>query len=162
MSSLDGGRLRSIADQLPGLREGYGPAGATHGIQRMVSVPIGPPTLVDGATYQHTIFIAPCDGCYIKEIWLTAAVAIAGGTNTLAVDNYDASANSARNVLSTTNMDPTTVTAKEGLKLTLTSTESDLYMDEGDVLNCTLTCGTMTTDGQGYMLQAIIVVPEVV
>jgi len=159
--STDSGRLRSVAEVIPGLREGSGTAGAELGIQRIVSVPLGAPLLVDGTTYKGAAFVAPCGGCYIKELWLSAAVAIAGGTNTLAIDNYDASANSARNVLSTTNVDPTGVTAKEGTKLTLSTTKSNLYMDEGDVLNYTLTCGTMTTDGEGYVLTAIIVVPEI-
>ena len=34
-------------------------------------------------------------------------------------------------------------------------------MDEGDVLNYTLVCGTMTTDGKGYAVTAVIVVPDV-
>lgn len=158
---MKGDRLLSLADMIPGLAEKSGPAGAQVGIQRMVSVPIGAPLLVDAATYKHGLFVAPCDGCYIKEVWVSAAVAIAGGTNTLAFDNYDASGDAARNVLSATNWDPTGVTAKEGSKMTLSTTKSNLYMDEGDVLNCTLVCGTMTTDGEGYVVTAIIVVPEV-
>ena len=159
--TMKGDRLKSIADVIPGLEEGSGAAGAALGIQRMVSVPIGPPLLVDSATYKHALFVAPCNGCFIKEILVSAAVAIAGGTNTLAFDNYDASGDSARNALSATNWDPTGVTAKEGSKMTLSSTKSNLYMDEGDVLNCTLVCGTMTTDGEGYVVTAIIVVPEI-
>ena len=154
------GRLGDLADLLPQVGEGDVPA-PTHGIQRMLTVPLGAPLLVNATTYKNAIFVAPCDGCYIKELWITAAVAIAGGTNTLAVDNYDASANSARNVLSTTNIDPTTVTAKEGLQLTLSSTDTNLYMDEGDVINATLVCGTMTTPGEGYVVTAIVIVPEI-
>ncbi|RKY68950.1 MAG: hypothetical protein DRQ02_02635 [Candidatus Latescibacterota bacterium] len=158
-------RVNSIADIVPDLLEGGGPDGAaTLAVQRHVSVPLGAPLLVDGTTYVGPVFIAPCDGCLIKELWVTASVLMAGGTNTLAFDNYDASANSARNALSTTNVDPTAVPAmaKEGMKLTLSATETNLYMDEGDVLNFTLVCGTMTTDGEGYMVQAIILVPEIV
>ena len=153
-------RIKSIASVLPGLQEGH--TLSPVGIQRMVSVPIGPPKLVDSATYKHALFIAPCNGCQIKEIWVSAAVAIAGGTNTLAFENYDASANSGSNVLSATNWDPTGVTAKEGSKMTLSSTESYLYMDEGDVLWGTLVCGSMTTDGEGYVVMSIVVVPEIV
>jgi len=158
---MKGDRLNSIADVIPGLEEGGGKTGATLGIQRMVSAPIGAPLLVDGTTYKHALFVAPCNGCYIKEIWVSAGVAIVGGTNTLAFDNYDASADSARNALAATNWDPTGVTAKEGSVMTLSTTKSNLYMDEGDVLNCTLVCGTMTTDGEGYVVTAIIVVPEI-
>lgn len=159
--AVKSGRLPGLADVIPGLEEGSGPGGALLGIQRMVSVPIGAPLLIDGATYKHALFVAPCDGCYIKEIWVSAAVAIAGGTNTLAFDNYDASGDAARNALSTTNWDPTGVTTKEGSVMTLSATASNLYMDEGDVLNCTLVCGTMTTDGEGMVVTAIVVVPEV-
>jgi len=150
-----------LADVVPGLAEESGGTGALVGIQRMVGVPIGAPLLVDSTTYKHALFVAPCDGCYIHEIWVSGAVAIAGGTNTLAFDNYDASGDAARNVLATTNWDPTGVTTKEGSVMTLSATESDLYMDEGDVLNCTLVCGTMTTDGEGYVVTAIVVVPEI-
>ena len=154
-------RIGSIADVIPQLGESSGGTGPSHGIQRMITVPLGPPLLVDTITYKQAVFVAPCDGCQIKEIWATAAVAMAGGTNTLAIDNYDKSATAARNVLSTTNIDPTTITAKTGLKLTLSATASNLYMDEGDVLNFTLVCGTMTTDGEGLSLTAIIIVPEI-
>ena len=159
---MRGDRLLGLADVVPGLEEGSGPTGALVGIQRMVCVALGAPLLVDSATYKHALFVAPCDGCYIKEIWVSAGVAIAGGTSTLAFDNYDASADSARNVLSATNWDPTGVTTLEGSKMTLSATEANLYMDEGDVLNAVLVCGTMTTDGEGHVVTAIIVVPEIV
>jgi len=94
------------------------------------------------------------------EVWLSGAVSIGSGTNTLAVDNYDASANTARNVQSAATIDPDTITAKEGLKLTLSATLASLRMDEGDVLNATLVCGTQTTAGQGYVLTALILMPQ--
>jgi len=149
----------AVGANFPVAREGYGTA-ATQGVPVMIHVPLGAPLLVDGVTYKGTIFVSPCDGAYIKEAWLTAAVAISGGTSTFALDNYDASANAARNVLSATNIDPTTVTAKEGLQLTFSSTETRKYMDEGDVLNFTLVCGTMTTDGEGYGITVVIYVPD--
>ena len=158
MSSVSGQELRDLGNILPGLREG-----ATNpvGVQRWLTVPLGIPTLADGATYNNTIFIAPCNGCVIKELWLTGVVKVASGTNTFAVDNYDISAAAARNVQSATNIDPDTVTAKTGLKLTLSTTLSALRMDEGDVLNTTLVLGTQSTAGQGYSLTACIVVPEI-
>lgn len=159
--TMKGDRLVGLADVIPGLEEGSGVGGALVGIQRMVGVPIGAPLLIDGATYKHALFVAPCDGCYIREVWVSAAVAIAGGTNTLAFDNYDASGDTARNVLSATNWDPTGVTTLEGSKMALSATAANLYMDEGDVLNATLVCGTMSTDGEGMVVTAIIVVPEI-
>ncbi len=158
MTGIRSGK-QSIGDFFPSLQEGHNPQ--TGGIQRFIVQPMGPPLLVNGATYRGVVFVAPCDGCQIKELWVGAAVAIAGGTDTLAVDNYDKSATAARNALSTTNIDPTTVTALQGLQLTLSTTESNLLMDEGDVLNFTLVCGTMTTAGQGFAIMADVWVPDV-
>jgi len=163
MSGVKSDRLLSLGDFLPNLKAKSGSTGfPAIGLQHIVTVPMGPPLLVDGATYKGIVFIAPTDGCYIKELHVGAAVKMAGGTNTLAFDNYDASANAARNALSTTNIDPAAVpaVALEGDKLTLTATNINRYMDQGDVLNFTLVCGTMTTDGQGFAVTAVIVVPE--
>lgn len=164
MPGINSDRLLSLGDAMPNLREGSGQTGiASMGVQQNVTVPLGPPLLVDGATYNGIVFVAPCDGCFIKKLMVSAAVKMAGGTNTLAFDNYDASANAARNVLSTANINPVNVpaAAKEGDELTLTTTVADLYMDKGDVLNFALVCGTMTTDGQGYAVTATIIVPDV-
>ena len=154
-------RLIAFGQIQPGITEGQGSRGPTHGIQRHIAVPIGAPLLVDSATYKHAVFVAPCDGWYIKEMYLAGAVSIGSGTNTLAVDNYDKSGTAARNVLSTTNIDPDTITALQGLKLTLSTTLTNRYMDEGDVLNATLVCGTQTTAGEGYLLTAVLVGPEI-
>ena len=154
-------RLIAFGQIQPGITEGQGSRGPTHGIQRDVVAALGTPLLVDGVTYKQALFVAPCDGWYIKEIWLSGAVSIAGGTNTLALDNYDKSGTAARNVLSTTNIDPVSITALQGLKLTLSTTLTNRYMDEGDVLNATLVCGTMTTDGEGYTITAVLVGPEI-
>lgn len=148
-----------IGDMFPTLQEGRSLVG---GIQRIVGVPMGAPLLVDGVTYKGVVFVAPCNGCLIKEVWIATPVAMAGGTNTLAVDNYDKSATTARNVLSTTSIAPETITALQGLQLTLVTVEATLSMDEGDVLNFVLVCGTMTTDGQGYFIQAVVWVPDVI
>lgn len=150
-----------VGKHFPAAREkGPGTGKPSEAVPHVFTVPVGPALLVDGVTYKQVAFVAPCDGCYLKELWLTAAVAMAGGTNTFAVDNYDKSATTARNALSTTNIDPTTVTAKQGLQLTLTTTLANLVMDEGDVLNFTLVCGTMTTDGEGYALTTVVHVPD--
>lgn len=149
----------TIGDYNPVLKEGSFVGG---GIQQVVTVPLGPNLLVDAKTYKGVVFVAPCDGCIIKELHVTASVAMAGGTDTLAVDNYDKSGTTARNVLSTTNIDPTSITALQGTQLTLSSTAANLLMDAGDVLNYTLVCGTMTTDGEGYALTAVVVVPDLV
>jgi hypothetical protein len=156
-------RTRSLGDFTPQLREKSGSTGiASAGVQQVVSVPVGPNLHVDSVTYKGVVFVAPVDGCLIKAMWLSAAVKAAGGTNTLALDNYDASANAARNALSTATIDPTAVptVVKEGDKLTLSATETNLYMDAGDVLNYTLVAGVQTTQGEGYAVTAIIIVPE--
>jgi hypothetical protein len=149
----------TVGDFNPVLKEG---SPARGGVQQLITVPMGPPLLVDGATYKGVIFVAPCDGCHIKELHVSSSVSIASGTNTLAVDNYDKSAGAARNVQSAANFDPdaTLVTALNGLQLTNTLTAADLDMDQGDVLNYTLVCGTQSTAGQGYAITAVIIVPS--
>lgn len=154
------GPVRSLAETIPGLLEGSGSVGSKVTIQKNIVVPLGPPLLVDGATYKGVAFIAPCNGCMIKEIWIAAAVAPAGGTNTLNFDNYDASANAAR--AATTEHAVVGLTAKEGTKLTVSTTQSNLLMDEGDVLNFTLVCGTQTVNGEGLTANVIVAVPEIV
>jgi hypothetical protein len=156
-----GKAVRPLGHLIPGLGDDENLAGPSQfGNFAVVSALISPPLSVDGATYKVPIFIAPSDGCEIVDGWWTAAVAGAGGTNTLAIDNYDASANSARNVLSTTNIDPTSgITAKEGVQFTLSTTEANLKMDEGDVLNAVLVIGTQSVQGEGYAVTFVIFVP---
>ena len=156
----------SLGDMLPNVREGDSGVGTQlAGVQQTVSWALGPPLLVDGATYQVVGFVAPVPGCWIKELWVSAMVLIAAGTNTLAFDNYDASANAVGNILSTTNVDPSAggfpAVVNEGTQLTLTTTLEDRTMDEGDVLSSTLVAGTQSTAGQGYAVTATIVVPDV-
>ncbi len=154
------GRIRSVADFFANLREGSGRGQL--GIYRLVSGALGAPLLVDSVTYKIALFIAPCDGCEIVQGKVTGAVAVAGGTSTLAFEKYDLSGSAGANVLSATNIDPTGVTSLEGLALTLSATKANLYMDEGDVLWSTLVCGTMSTDGEGYMAEFVILVPEII
>lgn len=163
MPSTSGNSIVSIGRDFPNIGEKSGPTGRPgRGWPVHFNVPVGPPLLVDSATYKHALFIAPCDGCRIKELWLTGAVKIASGTNTIAFEKYDASANAGVNALSTTNIDPDTITATEGLQLTLTTTAADLLMDEGDVLWCTLVAGTQGTAGQGYLVSGLVIVPDVI
>lgn len=157
-----GDQVDSLATVMPGLFEDSGVGGARLGIQRQFSVSLGPPLLVNSTVYKQALFVAPCNGCRIQELWVTAAVSIGTGTHTLAFERYDASANSGANVLSTTNVDPAgIVTAKEGAQLTLSATPANLRMDEGDVLWSTLTIGTQSPAGEGYIVTVIVLVPEI-
>jgi len=162
MANLSSDLVTSLGDVLPGIREGSGYQGPT-GVQQVVSWPIQPPLTVDGVTYKVAAFVAPVNGCWIKEMWLSGMLLAAGGTSTIAFDNYDSSATAAGNILSTTTIDPTAVpaTVNKGTKLTLTTTLADRTMDEGDVLSSTYVCGTQTTNGEGYVATAIIVVPDI-
>lgn len=163
MPSTTGASIQSVGRNFPNTGEKSGSVGRPpFGWPVHFNVPVGPPLLVDGATYKHALFVAPCDGCRIKEMWLTGAVKIAQGTNTIAFEKYDASADAGVNALSTTNIDPDTITATEGLQLTLTTTLADLLMDEGDVLWCTLVAGTQSTAGQGYLVSGLVIVPDVI
>ncbi len=156
--------INSLGALFPATVEGNGPTGNPPlGFQTIVSVPMGPPLLVNTTTYQQAAFVAPCNGCYIKEAWLTAIVAIGTGTHTFAMENYDKSGTTGVNALSTTNIDPAaSVTAKQGTQLTLTTTAANRLMDEGDVLWATLVTGTQGTAGQGYVLTAVFIIPSLI
>lgn len=163
MPSTYGSSIESVGRNFPGIREKSGATGAPpFGFPFYFAGRVGNSLLVDGVTYKDALFVAPCDGCRIKELWATAAVAIVGGTNTLAIQKYDKSATTGVNALSTTTIDPTTVVITQGLQLTLTTTTADLLMDEGDVLWATLVCGTMTTDGQGFVVGGVVIVPDLI
>jgi hypothetical protein len=163
MPSTFGASIQSIGHTFPGIREKTGATGAPAlGFPVTFTARVGNSLLVDGVTYKDVLFIAPCDGCRIKELWATAAIAIAGGTSTLAIQKYDKSATTGVNALSTTNIDPTTVTVTAGFQLTLTTTVANLLMDEGDVLWATLVCGTMTTDGQSFTVGGTVIVPDLI
>lgn len=164
MSAISGDPVLNFGELFPGITESSGGLnGRVYGVQQVVSWMLGRALQVDGTTYLNAAFVAPVNGCFIKELWVSAMVLIAGGTNTLAFDNYDASANAAGNILSTTNVDPVSNPAvvNEGTQLTLTTTLEDRVMDEGDVLSSTLVAGTQTTQGEGYVATAIIIVPVV-
>ena len=164
MSAITGDPVLNFGELFPGITESSGGLnGRVYGVQQSVSWALTPPLTVDGTTYQVVAFVAPVNGCFIKNIWISGKVKAAGGTSTIAFDNFDASANAAGNVLSTTNVNALTVitTINEGVELTLNTTPENLVMDEGDVLSSTYVTGTETTNGQGYAATAIIIVPVV-
>ncbi len=131
------------------------------GVQKVISVPLVTKTAAS-TTYKVGGFVAPSDGWYIKEIHVGAMVTPNYASTTLAVDNYDASGNAARNVLAATNENLETLTALEGTKLTLSTTEANRYMDEGDVLNFTVAVGASeTTPGEGIVATVVLLGPEI-
>ena len=130
------------------------------GREVVVSWSLGASLLVDGATYKEAGFIAPVNGVFIKEIWAASVVAITGSTSTLNFDNYDKSAAAAGALLATADYDPELLIALKGNQMVLTTTLADRWMDEGDVLNSVLVCGTMTADGEGHVATAVLVLPQ--
>lgn len=110
----------------------------------------GGSTHADGATYIVSIPMRRAGT--IKAIAISAATRMVGGTNTLAIAKKQGG--TSVTVLSTATVDPTAVptAADTAEALTLTATGADLIFAAGDVIKCTLTCGTMTTDGVGYSL----------
>ncbi len=154
--------IQPLTSVLPGLEERPGGAPLI-GVQKIISVPLVTKTAAS-TTYKLGVFTAPSDGWWIKEAWVSAVVAPDYATTTLALDNYDASGNAARNPLSTTNqdIDGAALTAKEGKQLTLSATEANRSMDEGDVLNATVACGaTEAAAGEGLQLTVVMVGPEI-
>ncbi len=154
--------IQPVTAVLPGLREQPGGIPSV-GVQKLVSVPLVAKT-TPSTTYKIGVFTAPCDGWYIKEVWFSDVVAPDYATTTLALDNYDKSATTARNVLAATNqdIDGAATTAKQGLKLTLSNTQANLMMDEGDMLNATVVVGaTEMLAGEGLQLTVVLVGPEI-
>lgn len=154
--------IQPLTAVLPGFREK--PSGVPSlAVQKIVSVPLVTKTAAS-TTYKVGVFVAPCDGWYIKEAWFADVVAPDYATTTLALDNYDKSGTAARNALSATNqdIDGTATTLKQGLQLTLTSTEANRMMDEGDVLSATVACGaTEAAAGEGLVLTVTLLGPEI-
>lgn len=149
-------------EHAPNATEKSGPVGKpVEGFQRRFTVPLGPPLLVDGATYKQVVYIAPCDGCYLKEAWGAAAVAPAGGTNTIALTAVDAGGGADRVMLSAATLDPLSFFDATGGAdaLTLSTTYGYRVLDEGDILIAILVCGTQTVNGEGLALGFTVIEP---
>jgi len=151
-------------EHCPDATEKGGPTGfPPEGFLQRFMVPLGPPLLVDGATYKQCVYVAPCDGCYLKEIWTGSLIAPMGGTNTIAISAIDKGGGSARNQLSAATLDPTlffkAAAGAAGSVLTLSTTYTDRILDEGDLMICTLVVGTESINGEGLLLGVTMIEP---
>ena len=154
--------IQPLTSVLPGLNERPGGV-PIMGMQRTQTTVLANKTAAS-TTYKVPIFVAPCDGWWIKEIKLVEIVKADYATSTLAIENYDKSASAGVNVLSTTNQDleAAGITAKQGFDLTLTTTDSDRFMDEGDMLWATLALGAAeVAAGEGIAVSVVMVGPVI-
>lgn len=123
-------------------------ANANESLKRIIVDKSFDGTLADGTTYKRLIPIFRA--CTLTKAWAACVVKMAGGTNTLKVEKVNAGTTTT--LISTASVDPTAVPAavKVAEALTLTATTADRALVAGDNILITLTCGTMTTDGQDY------------
>ena len=158
------GPIQPLSAVIPGLEERPGQQPLV-GQQRVVTVPLKLSTDAKTAaskTYKEALFIAPSDGWYVVDVFLTAVVVPDYASVTLAFENYDKSATTGNNLLSTTNYNVESLTAKQGTQMTLSATQANREMDEGDVIWTTLTVGaTEVTAGEGISVTLVLQGPEI-
>lgn len=158
------GPIQPLYAQLPGFEERPG-ALPKFGVQQVVPVQLVNKTAV-GTTYKVGAWIAPSDGWYVEDAYFAAVVVPVYATSTLAIDNYDKSATTARNLLSTTNQNILAAggpVLKQGLQLTLSTTLANRLLDKGDVINATVVAGSTSgsdTDGEGLVLVLVLRGPD--
>ena len=118
--------------------------------RKTITVPLGPPLLVENITYKHMVY-APNRSCKIWRAKYANVVAVESN-GTIAVNNQD-NVSTARNVLAAATYSVSGITALTAVDLTLSSTAANLLMDEDDVLTVTLVAGSpLTTAGEGLSL----------
>lgn len=160
MSGTSPGPIPPLSDVIPGIREQ--PSGQPKiGLQTIINIPLVETTAAS-TTYYGLAFVAPSDGWYIADAWVSAQVAPNYDSAVIALSNYDASGNAAKNPLSGTNENLESITAKEGMQLTLSTTLVNRELDEGDTIIATVTIGAnQVTAGRGIGLTLVLVGPEV-
>lgn len=145
---------------LPGFGEKPG-ATPPYGVQQIVTVPLVATTAAS-TNYVTGAFIAPCDGWFVSDAWYGAQVVPDYATSTLAIENYDASGNAAKNLLSATNVNLEALTAKEAAQAALSATLANRLLDEGDTLIATVAIGASeVTAGVGIFLTLVLLGPVV-
>lgn len=154
------GPTQPLSDQLPGVGERPGQL-PVMGLQHVVSVQLVTLTAAD-TTYVIGGFVAPSDGWYVEDLFYSAQTTPNYATSTIAVENYDKSGTSAKNLLSATNEDLETLTAKQGRQASLSTTQANRLLDEGDTINFTVAIGsTEVAAGKGLTATIVLRGPEV-
>lgn len=152
--------IQPLSSVLPGIRE-KSSGQPDVGMQRVIGVPLVTKTAAS-TTYKVGAFVAPSDGWYIKDIFIAAMVVPSYASQTIAFENYDKSATTSKNPLAATNYALEGLTALQGAEMSLSTTLSNLLMDEGDVLDVTVAIGaSQTTAGEGLVATIVLVGPEI-
>ena len=158
-SSVRNDPVGCLAEVMPGMFEGSSPiGGAVIGKQLIVTKQIGPETLADSTEYQVPLLIAPCDGVYLKRLYIAAFTKPAGGTNKVNVYRWDGTTDHQQ--LATADFDPTGLSSNIGKKLTLTTTRSKRLGSAGDVWRVRYEAGAQDTDAVGVIVTAVFIVPS--
>ena len=156
------GPIQPMAAVLPGCEER--PSGQPlWGLQRVITVPLTPATVTVASTnYITGMFVAPSDGWYVEDLFYGAQVVPDYATSTIAVENYDKSATTAKNLLSATNENLETLTAKQGRQASLSTTQANRELDEGDTLIVTVAIGASeVVAGKGIFATVVLRGPEI-
>lgn len=159
MSGTYPGPIKPLSDVIPGLREL--PSGQPKiGQQFIVQVPLVALTAAS-TTYVINGFTAPSDGWYVADLFYSAQVVPNYDATTIAVENYDASGNAAANLLSATNENLETLTAKEGRQASLSTTVTNRRLDEGDTIIFTVApTANEVAAGKGIGATLVLFGPE--
>lgn len=154
------GPIQPLQSVLPGPEER--PGGLPRfGLQHVITVPLCASTAAS-TNYVTGAFVAPSDGWYVEDMFYGAQVVPDYASSTIAVENYDASGNAAKNLLSATNESLETLTAKEGRAASLSGTLANRLLDEGDTLIVTVAIGaTEAVVGVGIFATLVLRGPEV-
>ena len=154
------GPIQPLSAVIAGLEERPGQQPLV-GQQRVVTVPLVATTAAS-TNYVTGLFIAPSDGWYVVDLFYGAQVKPDYASVTIAVENYDSSATTAKNLLSATNENYESVTAKIGKQASLSTTQANREMDEGDTLIVTVAVGaTEVTAGVGLFATLVVQGPEI-
>jgi hypothetical protein len=152
--------IQPLSAVLPGCEEAPG-GQPKWGVQQVFSVPLVTKTAAS-TTYKVGCFVAPSDGWYIEDAFVSAIVVPSyTGAVTLALENYDKSATTAKNPDAASTEDLKALTLKQGKQIALSTTQDNRMMDEGDTINATVTVGaTEATAGEGLVLTLVLRGPE--
>ena len=154
------GPIQPLSSVLPGLDERSGGLPVI-GLQHVVSVQLVALT-VASTTVVVGGFVAPSDGWYVEDLFYSAQTVPNYDSTVISVENYDKSGTAAKNLLSATNEDLETLTAKQGRQATLSATQANRLLDEGDTLNFSVvTTGNEVAAGQGIGATLVLRGPEV-
>ena len=155
--------MQPLAAVIPGLAERPGGM-PTIGQMHVLTIPLllsADAKTAASKTYKQALWAAPTDGWYVVKAYYGAVVVPNYDSAVLALERYDASGDAGANLLSAANVNLETLTAKEATQMTLSTTQINRELDEGDVIWSTTTIGlTEVAAGEGLFVTLVLQGPE--